>query len=342
MGGAIVVFTLVLYPYVFLLARAALADQAGSAYNVARASAPDRSRQRSCRDPDASTSTRRRCGRRDDGDDHRLRDRPYFGVDTVTVGVFRIWRGTFDRDAASEFATLVLVVALMIIGLERIMRGRARFGEAAGAAAGSGPVASRACERGPPLPSAASCCSCVPGPDSPARVVGIPRDHRAEGHPEHRTLPRVPRQLPATRTPHRRRVRARLDLHRQRVTIRLRPNDRPRCTAHRCWLCRPGAGRGDGCRAQPGCARRRARGHRPGSPGTVATGSLVGLVYAYSIRFLAPGLNAIEAGMAQVPEEITASARSLGARPATIVRRIHTPSPARASPPAPFSWLSMH
>ena len=35
----------------------------------------------------------------------------YFGVDTVTVGVFRIWRGTFDRDAASEFATLVLVVA---------------------------------------------------------------------------------------------------------------------------------------------------------------------------------------------------------------------------------------
>ena len=60
----------------------------------------------------------------------------YFGVDTVSVGVFRIWRGTFDRDAASEFATLVLVVALMIIGLERVLRGRARFGEAAGAAAG--------------------------------------------------------------------------------------------------------------------------------------------------------------------------------------------------------------
>ncbi|MEM7272186.1 MAG: iron ABC transporter permease, partial [Actinomycetota bacterium] len=35
-GGAIVVFTLVLYPYVFLLARAALADQAGNAYDVAR------------------------------------------------------------------------------------------------------------------------------------------------------------------------------------------------------------------------------------------------------------------------------------------------------------------
>ena len=36
LGGAIFVFTLVLYPYVFLLARTALADQAGGAYEVAR------------------------------------------------------------------------------------------------------------------------------------------------------------------------------------------------------------------------------------------------------------------------------------------------------------------
>ena len=104
MGGAIVVFTLVLYPYVFLLARAALADQAGSAYNVARSLGAGPLEAARRRDPDASTGTRRRCGRRDDGDDHRLRTVQYFGVDTVTVGVFRIWRGTFDRDAASEFA----------------------------------------------------------------------------------------------------------------------------------------------------------------------------------------------------------------------------------------------
>ena len=57
----------------------------------------------------------------------------YFDQETVTVGVFRIWRGTYDRDAASEIATLVLVLALFAIGLERILRGRARFGESAGA-----------------------------------------------------------------------------------------------------------------------------------------------------------------------------------------------------------------
>jgi iron(III) transport system permease protein len=62
-----------------------------------------------------------------------------------------------------------------------------------------------------------------------------------------------------------------------------------------------------------------------GLPGAVATGSVVGLVYAYSVRFLAPGLNTVEAGLGQVPDEVTASARSLGARPSTIVGRIHLP-----------------
>ena len=78
-----------------------------------------------------------------------------------------------------------------------------------------------------------------------------------------------------------------------------------------------------------------------GLPGTVATGSLVGLVYAYSIRFLAPGLNAIEAGMAQVPES-----HRLGSKPRCSAGHDRAsdphPSPARASPLAPFSWLSMH
>ena len=50
-------------------------------------------------------------------------------------------------------------------------------------------------------------------------------------------------------------------------------------------------------------------------PGVVATGSLLVLVYAYAVRFLAPGLGAVESGVGQVPEEMTASARTLGAAP---------------------------
>jgi iron(III) transport system permease protein len=60
-------------------------------------------------------------------------------------------------------------------------------------------------------------------------------------------------------------------------------------------------------------------------PGAVATGSFLGLVYAYVIRFLAPGIHAVEAGLGQVPEEVTAAARTLGARPLRVAGRTHLP-----------------
>ena len=114
----------------------------------------------------------------------------YFGVDTVSVGVFRIWRGTFDRDAASEFATLVLVVALMIIGLERIMRGRARFGEGGWRCRRPGPSSANqaqglACLRALLVhPPAVLRCT-----DAPTRLVDVRRGHRPARDTQHRTLP---------------------------------------------------------------------------------------------------------------------------------------------------------
>ena len=104
-GWRDVVFTLVLYPYVFLLARAALADQAGSAYNVARSlgAGPLEAARRvvipMLRPALAAGVAVVMMETITD-----FANVQYFGVDTVTVGVFRIWRGTFDRDAASEFA----------------------------------------------------------------------------------------------------------------------------------------------------------------------------------------------------------------------------------------------
>ena len=91
MGGAIVVFTLVLYPYVFLLARAALADQAGSAYNVARSlgAGPLEAARRvvipMLRPALAAGVAVVMMETITD-----FATVQYFGVDTVTVGVFRI------------------------------------------------------------------------------------------------------------------------------------------------------------------------------------------------------------------------------------------------------------
>ena len=51
----------------------------------------------------------------------------YFNVDTVSVGVYQVWRGMFNREVAVELAGLVLVVALVVISLERLLRGKLRF-----------------------------------------------------------------------------------------------------------------------------------------------------------------------------------------------------------------------
>ena len=133
MPGAIVALSLTLYPYVYLLARAALRDQASAAYVVARtlgatrAEATRRVVLPMLRPAIAAGAAIVAMETLTD-----FATVQYFNVETVTVGVFRIWRGTYDRDAASEIATVVLLFAVVAIGLERVLRGRARFGESGG------------------------------------------------------------------------------------------------------------------------------------------------------------------------------------------------------------------
>ena len=74
--GAIVTLTLTLYPYVYLLARAALRDQAATAALVARTLGASRGEAtRRVVAADAATGDRRRGGHRRHGDAHRLRHR---------------------------------------------------------------------------------------------------------------------------------------------------------------------------------------------------------------------------------------------------------------------------
>ncbi|MEM9613711.1 MAG: iron ABC transporter permease [Actinomycetota bacterium] len=327
MGGAIVVFTLVLYPYVFLLARAALADQAGAAYDVARSlgAGPLEAARRVAlpllRPALAGAAAVVMMETLTD-----FATVQYFGVDTVSVGVFRIWRGTFDRDSASEFATLVLLVALAIIGLERLLRGRARFGQAGGEAAGLAPTQLT----GPKALLATGACSLVL-----LAAIGAPVIQLVAWAVEEATGPRG--------TPL---VDRFVEFLANSATLAL-------LTAAVCIVVAiivANASRFSRSRSTGFAARLTAVGYAVpgpvvaigvvlalvaldgllesiglGLPGVVATGSLIGLVYAYSIRFLAPGLQAVESGLTQVPEEMTASARSLGHRPAGIVGRIHLP-----------------
>lgn len=326
-GGAIIVFSLVLYPYVFLLARAALADQAGSAYHVARSlgAGPTEAAKRVMlpllRPAIAAGVAVVMMETLTD-----FATVQYFGVDTVSVGVFRIWRGTFDRDAAAEFATLVLVVALMIIGLERTMRGRARFGQAAGAAAGLEPRQLT----GRKAVGATVLCSLVllfsfGAPTMQLVFWAVQEASSSRGTPllgrflEFLGNSVLLASLTALVCVAAALVIANASRFNKTRTVGIAT----RLTA--IGYAVPGPVLAIGVVLTLVALDSALETISLGLPGAVATGSIVGLVYAYSIRFLAPGLSAIESGLTQVPEEVTASARSLGARPSRIVSRLHFP-----------------
>jgi len=241
----------------------------------------------------------------------------------VSVGVFRIWRGTFDRDAASEFATLVLAFALLVIGFERVLRVRARFGQAGGRANGIQPRRLR----GRRAALATGTCLSVLAlafamPTTQLVVWALQRAGDDNGTPvtdqflEFLQNSLVLAGVSATIC----------------VVVALVVTNASRF----------------GQRATTVSARLTAVGYAVpgpvvaigvlltlvavddgleriglGLPGLVATGSFIGLAYAYSMRFLAPAITAVEAGLGQVPEELTASARSLGRRPFNIASRIH-------------------
>lgn len=61
------------------------------------------------------------------------------------------------------------------------------------------------------------------------------------------------------------------------------------------------------------------------STGLLLTGSLFALVLAYCVRFLAVSLGAIEAGLDHISPSLDAAARTLGQSPLSTLRRVHLP-----------------
>lgn len=250
----------------------------------------------------------------------------YFGVDTVTVGVFRIWQGTYDRDTASEFAVLVLVFALLTIGFERIARRRARYASTGATSSGIEPVRlTGARAAGATALSALVVFVTFVGPVGHLSWWAITEWFSP------RTVPQTA-EFPSYLWNSARLV---------AVTVIV-------CLSVATLLAN--AQRFGHPRISKLATRVTAVGYAvPGPvisigvlltmltvndalklvglrlPGAVATGSVAVLVFAYLVRFLAPAVGAIESGMQQVPDEMTSSARTLGASTTATTRRIHIP-----------------
>lgn len=59
--------------------------------------------------------------------------------------------------------------------------------------------------------------------------------------------------------------------------------------------------------------------------GLLLTGTIAGLVFALVVRFLTVAYNAIDSGLTQVSPQLDAVGRSLGARPSRLLREVHLP-----------------
>ncbi len=127
-GGVVLVMTLVLYPYVYLLARAAFLEQSEATLEAAHALGANRRKvfwkiALPLARPSivAGLALALMEALADFG------TVAIYGFDTFTVAIYRVWFGLFDRGAATELASLLLLFTLTLYLLERSLRGRARF-----------------------------------------------------------------------------------------------------------------------------------------------------------------------------------------------------------------------
>jgi iron(III) transport system permease protein len=149
--GAICVFTLVLYPYVYLLARSAFLAQSRTLVEAARGlGLSGRSALLRVAVPLArpaifgGVALALMEALADFGTVNLL------GVHTFTDAIYRVWFLGFDRDAAMQLGTLLVSVTLTLLALERLARGRAAYHQAATGGEVLEPVRLRGRPRRPP------------------------------------------------------------------------------------------------------------------------------------------------------------------------------------------------
>lgn len=128
LGGAMVMLSLVLYPYVYLLARAAFLEQSASLNDVSRllgASALRRFMRVSLPMARPAIIAGLSLALMETLADFGTVQ--YFGLPVFTTGIFRTWFGLGDSAAAAQLAALLMSFVFILIVLERWSRRRARY-----------------------------------------------------------------------------------------------------------------------------------------------------------------------------------------------------------------------
>ena len=128
LGGAVLVFTVALYPYVYLMARTALSERAVHLMEAARLlGAPLSRRITEVALPLARPAVAA-------GVALALMETladfgvsSYFGIQTFTAGIYKAWLSMDNRIAAAQLSTVLLVVVAALLRIEHVAQKRLRF-----------------------------------------------------------------------------------------------------------------------------------------------------------------------------------------------------------------------
>ncbi|MCW1954907.1 MAG: iron ABC transporter permease [Roseobacter sp.] len=128
LGSAIVVLAAALYPYVYLLARAAFHEQSGASEEVAMSlgqGALQRLRRIGLPLARPAVAAGTAIVMMEAVNDFGTVD--YFAVQTLTTGIFSTWLEGNNAGGAAQIACVVLVLVIFLVTLEKVSRRKARF-----------------------------------------------------------------------------------------------------------------------------------------------------------------------------------------------------------------------
>ena len=321
-NGAGLFLGLALYPYVYLLSRAAFADRSPSLAEAARSLGESRRRvwwrvTWPVARPAVAAGTALALM-------ETLADFgtvSYFAVDSFTAGIYRAWQGMGDRVGAAQLALMLLVFVGALMWIERRSRSRMRFHARAAR------PAPRLALRGWQAWRATLWCSLPPllGFLLPAMLLlhswvgdGAQIDPRLgkwvlntallAGAGAFTVLPLALVAAYAARLGSGRALHASIVLANSGYAV-------------------PGVVLGVGLLILSGLVDRLLAPLTDalGLPALLAGGSVFAVVYAYSVRFFSVGWQGIDSSLKRISPSMDQSARSLGRRPFEVLREVHWP-----------------
>jgi iron(III) transport system permease protein len=333
--GLIIVLTLVLYPYVYILARAALREQGRSALEASQVMGFGRWRtflrvSLPMARPHVAAGVLLVI--METMTDYGTVS--YFGYPTLSERIVVLWNASFDIGAATQLAAIMVVFTLLLIVVERRMRGQARYYQQGGYGRRVAPEVLRG--RAAWLATAA--CAFLLGvafllpvtqlaiwalQEISSPTVNLLRESMLEYAQNSFSLA----LLAALAT-----MALALVIAYANRADRAGTNQGPR------WIARlttigyamPGAVIAAGVlmvvNPLDGAATDFAAAHLGWvQPGYLLTGTILALTYAYVVRFMAVGFNSVEASIDKVKPSMEGAARTMGAGGWRILSRIHFP-----------------